>query len=139
MFATEGKVYLHMKDCQSKKGRPQADDLIIGQNLRNFREFKGLTQQEMGAKAGISFQQIQKYEKGSNRISASRLLQFSKILNVQMDLFFGPLYNIDNNDFHKLDPEIRKLVSILSEIEDKALLKQVCGVLRSISKVKDKF
>jgi DNA-binding XRE family transcriptional regulator len=64
----------------AKAGRPRsttAVDTHIGQKIRARRILLGLSQTELADAAGISFQQIQKYEKGTNRVGASRLQQFS--------------------------------------------------------------
>ena len=63
-------------------------DLHIGQRVRHRRWLLGMTQQQLAQSVGIRFQQIQKYEKGTNRIGASRLFQLSKILEVPVGYFF---------------------------------------------------
>jgi transcriptional regulator with XRE-family HTH domain len=55
-------------------------DRLIGQRLRALRIQSGMSQQELGKEVNISFQQVQKYEKGTNRISVSRMLQFCDLL-----------------------------------------------------------
>ena len=74
----------------TKKDRPdeQAVDKIIGRNLRAFRLQKNLSQEQIAAAVKLTFQQVQKYEKGSNRISGSRMAQFSQLLNVTPNDFF---------------------------------------------------
>ena len=57
-------------------------DQRVGERLRSRRLKMGLSQTELGAAAGVSFQQIQKYEKGANRISAGRMVQFAERLGV---------------------------------------------------------
>jgi transcriptional regulator with XRE-family HTH domain len=66
-------------------------DLHIGQRLKELRIVRGLSQAELGERVSITFQQIQKYEKGSNRVSCSRLYQFARILDVPPAYFFGDL------------------------------------------------
>lgn len=63
-------------------------DRYVGARLRMRRLLLNMTQTELGDTVGITFQQIQKYEKGANRISASRLQQFSSILHVPAAFFF---------------------------------------------------
>ena len=63
-------------------------DVQIGAKLRNFRLLNGLSQEDIGKIVGITFQQIQKYEKGYNRIGASRLYEFAQILNKHPGDFF---------------------------------------------------
>ena len=66
----------------------QAVDEIIGRNLRAFRLQKNMSQEQIAAAVKLSFQQVQKYEKGANRISGSRMAQFCQLLNVTPNDFF---------------------------------------------------
>ena len=61
---------------------------IVGARLRQRRILLGMSQTTLGNAAGITFQQVQKYEGGGNRISSSRLFEFAKILNVPVSHFF---------------------------------------------------
>ena len=63
-------------------------DIYVGKRLRRRRRLLGLTQQDLAGQVGVRFQQIQKYEKGANRIGASRLQQIAKILGVPVEFFF---------------------------------------------------
>lgn len=72
----------------SQGDEPHPVDVFVGNRLRERRAVVGLSQTELAEKAGITFQQIQKYEQGRNRISASRLYDFSRILNTPIDYFF---------------------------------------------------
>jgi transcriptional regulator with XRE-family HTH domain len=65
-----------------------AVDIHIGQKIRTRRILLGLSQTELAVAAGISFQQVQKYEKGTNRVGAGRLQQFSDALGVSPIYFF---------------------------------------------------
>lgn len=73
-------------------------DVLIGKKLRQLRNIRGISQDSLANESGITFQQIQKYEKGVNRISASRLYDFSKILNVDVKTFFDPILAEDANE-----------------------------------------
>jgi transcriptional regulator with XRE-family HTH domain len=66
-------------------------DVHVGQRLRSLRLEKGLTQEELGESVDVSYQQIQKYETGTNRISASRLYLLSRHLGVGPAYFFEDL------------------------------------------------
>lgn len=66
-------------------------DVHVGQRVRQRRWMVGMTQQQLGNKVGIKFQQIQKYETGTNRISASRLWDISDALGVPVSFFFDGL------------------------------------------------
>ena len=63
-------------------------DIYAGRMLRDIRKNKGMTQTELGAAVGVTFQQIQKYEIGSNRMSVSRLYEIAKCLKVSPIIFF---------------------------------------------------
>jgi len=63
-------------------------DKKIGRKIREIRKGWGLSQSELAERIGVSFQQIQKYEKGSTRISVMRLLQISEALGVKITVFF---------------------------------------------------
>lgn len=67
---------------------PHRVDIHVGQKLRQRRWLVGMTQQELAAMVGIKFQQIQKYETGANRVSASRLWDIAEALNVTAAHFF---------------------------------------------------
>ncbi len=68
-----------------------AIDLHVGKRLRRRRRLLGLTQQQLAEAVGIRFQQIQKYECGANRISASRLFELSEALHVPVQYFYDGL------------------------------------------------
>jgi transcriptional regulator with XRE-family HTH domain len=63
-------------------------DVHVGSRLRMRRTLLGLSQQKLGEKLNLTFQQIQKYERGANRIGASRLFELSRILDVKPSFFF---------------------------------------------------
>mgnify|MGYP003385974302 FL=1 len=67
---------------------PHPVDIHVGRRLRLKRTFLGLSQEAVGKQIGVTFQQIQKYERGINRMGASRLYDFSKALGVQISYFF---------------------------------------------------
>jgi transcriptional regulator with XRE-family HTH domain len=73
---------------RKKKGRANSIDEQVGNQLRQRRSLLGLSQEKLAEKVGITFQQIQKYENGANRISASRLFEFSKVLDTPINFFF---------------------------------------------------
>lgn len=67
---------------------PNPIDQHVGSRVRMRRVMLGLSQDKLGTALGLTFQQVQKYEKGTNRIGASRLQEISKILNVPPSFFF---------------------------------------------------
>lgn len=74
----------------SNAKRPHSTDVIVGANVRRIRMQRRISQEHLASKLGITFQQVQKNEKGTNRISASRLQQIADALQCQLlDLFDG--------------------------------------------------
>ena len=68
-----------------------AVDVHVGKRVRLRRTLLGMSQEQLGASLNITFQQVQKYERGANRISASRLWDISQILDVQISYFFDDM------------------------------------------------
>ena len=68
--------------------RPSPVDLHVGTRVRQRRVLLGMTQTDLAETMGLTFQQVQKYEKGRNRISASRLYGLSQVFNVTVEYFF---------------------------------------------------
>jgi transcriptional regulator with XRE-family HTH domain len=84
------------KVLQKKKGRANTIDEHVGTQLRQRRSLLGLSQEKLAEQVGITFQQIQKYENGANRVSASRLYEFSKVLDIPVNFFFDNLGSNEN-------------------------------------------
>ncbi|MBM3566486.1 MAG: helix-turn-helix transcriptional regulator, partial [Alphaproteobacteria bacterium] len=63
-------------------------DVHVGIRLRQRRTLLGMSQEKLGAMVGLTFQQIQKYERGANRVGASRVYEFSRLLDVPVSYFF---------------------------------------------------
>ena len=72
---------------RARTGNPV--DVAVGARIRNLRLRNKLSQEEVGRRLKISFQQVQKYEKGTNRVGASRLSELAKIFGVSVDAFFS--------------------------------------------------
>lgn len=72
----------------NKKGTANSVDVHVGKRLRVRRSLLGLSQEKLAESIGLTFQQVQKYEKGLNRISAGRLFELGKILGVPVSYFF---------------------------------------------------
>jgi transcriptional regulator with XRE-family HTH domain len=78
------------------KGNPI--DAVVGQNLQRIRKSRGISQTALGEALGISFPQIQKYETGINRVSASALYEMARALGVSLDDLFSGAEQIFSND-----------------------------------------
>lgn len=74
---------------------PNYIDVHVGSRLRMRRQIISMSQEKLGELLGITFQQVQKYEKGTNRISASRLFYAAKILGVPVQAFFEDLPDVE--------------------------------------------
>jgi len=70
---------------------PRPVDVHVGNRLRLRRMLLGISQEKLGQAVDLTFQQIQKYERGANRVGASRLFEFSRILDVPVEFFFEDL------------------------------------------------
>jgi transcriptional regulator with XRE-family HTH domain len=70
------------------RGKPNPIDIHVGARVRLRRMMLGVSQGKLGESLGITFQQVQKYEKGTNRVSASRLQHIARILSVPIPYFF---------------------------------------------------
>lgn len=105
-----------------------AVDLHVGKRLRRRRRLLGLTMQQLAESIGIKFQQIQKYECGGNRVTASRLYELAVALNVPTDYFFQGLSRPQTPGGAESplpsdvlsDPETLKLVRAYYKIPDRA-------------------
>jgi len=71
------------------KKQPDPIDVKVGQNIRSMRVVRGMSQEKLAEGLGITFQQVQKYEKGTNRVSASKLQQIAGILGTEISVLFG--------------------------------------------------
>jgi transcriptional regulator with XRE-family HTH domain len=76
-------------DSKSKVKSTTLDDVEVGQRIRARRMAKGMSQTELGGLLGVTFQQVQKYEKGVNRVGAGRLVRVGEALEVPVSFFFG--------------------------------------------------
>ena len=106
-------------------------DRHIGSRLQVLRASNGLTQKSLGDLVGISFQQIQKYEHGNNRISASMLWQFGQVLGVKVADFFIGLED-------DVAPVLRQDILTISDaalklqnIEDQEVRRHVVALIRA--------
>lgn len=70
------------------RAAPHPTDIQVGKRLREQRTLKGLSQERLGRLIGVTYQQVQKYERGSNRIGSSRLDDIARILGVPVGYFF---------------------------------------------------
>ena len=119
-------------NTQQSPRKPKAIDAHVGKRLRTLRMLAGLSQTELGKAAGITFQQLQKYEKGSNRVPAGHMYQFAAALECSPMDFYAGLEERGNGAIaYPTDLAIR-LSKALAEIDDKSR-KAVLAFVRSLS------
>ena len=125
------------------KGQASATDVSIGRRLKLRRSILGISQTELGDLLDLTFQQIQKYEKGKNRISAARLYEISKILDVPLDYFYED-FSIDDGKavlknencmgFHIEEAEAIRILKSYCSISDEKMRKAVLDFMRELGK-----
>ncbi len=126
-------------------------DVHIAARLRQFRLVAGMSQDKLGELTGVTFQQIQKYEKAKNRISASRLFEFAQLLEKPVSAFFEGIkadrtyYNYDfstdkqqSKKLIEFDKELLPLVRAFKRIENAQSKKNLVALAVSISEPKEK-
>lgn len=124
-------------------------DIHIGKKLRVLRSIAGISLDEIGELVGLTLQQIQKYETGVNKVSASKLFEIAQILEVPISAFFDDYvadpyyYNIDfKKDKDQLESqksrnkEIIALIRAFNKIPSSQLRKDILTMLASISDLK---
>lgn len=133
-----------------KKGRATYVDEIVGSQVRQRRALLGLSQEKLAELMGITFQQIQKYENGANRISASRLFDLSKALDIDVGFFFENAqdnkndnlsYGFSDNEQATFDgpndvmhqKETLDLIRVYYSIQDEKLRKDLFKLVKSMA------
>ncbi len=108
--------------------KPNPIDIHVGNHLRVRRTLRGMSQTELGAAVGITFQQIQKYEEGTNRIMASRLYELAKVLGASIDSFF-----------ERIPPEFSEGQSADSPLSDASFptTRETLQVVRYYNRIQD--
>ncbi|WOI53346.1 helix-turn-helix transcriptional regulator [Parvularcula sp. LCG005] len=134
------------------KRAPHPMDIHVGSRVRLRRMMKGISQDKLGEELGLTFQQVQKYEKGVNRIGASRLFDIARILDVPVQFFYddfgdsatnmiglaekgAPEYQDERADFLAMlaTPEGMQLCRAFSRIEDPQVRRRVLDLVRTLS------
>ena len=122
------------KKLKSAKLSVTEVDKVIGLNLRKMRLMNGLSQMDLSKILGLSFQQVQKYERAKNKISAATLYNCSKVLNFPTTEFFANLDEIGANDVVKKDKVDFYVADLFGKIESASIRKKVLDLLDSMGK-----
>ncbi|MEM7327923.1 MAG: helix-turn-helix transcriptional regulator [Pseudomonadota bacterium] len=123
---------------------PSGIDRVVGQRLRWRRRELKLTQEQLGERLGLTFQQVQKYEKGVNRIAAGRLFEIAHVLGISITYFYegvDDMLDIRNRmtvqeDEHPpslpiMDGEAVELVKAFQKIADKSLRRSLMDTIQA--------
>lgn len=126
---------------------PDPIDVHVGQRVRLRRTLMGLSQVKLAGMLGLTFQQVQKYEKGYNRIGSSRLYQIARVLDASVAFFFediapaggrGTAHAAESAAPYEPDPmakrETLELVRAYYRIADPALRRRVFDLVKSIAR-----
>lgn len=126
---------------------PNPVDRHVGTRLRALRKIKSISQQKLAQALGLTFQQVQKYERADNRIGASRLYQIAEALGVHVSYFFEgygskarvPVFGLAEdgeaaNDDIMTRPETLKLLGLYYQIKDETTRKQVLEMIKALAK-----
>ena len=111
-------------------------DQLVGDRIRRRRILIGLTQDQLGESLGISYQQIQKYETGANRVSAGRLYLIAARLEVSPGWFFDPIKSdASSDDFEELGSArlLMEFVRGFARIKDERLKTVLVSLVRAMS------
>lgn len=124
-----------VKKPRATRGRSNPIDAHVGSRVRMRRTLLGLSQERLGDALGLTFQQVQKYERGANRIGASRLHQISCVLDVPVSYFFEEL---SDETVAKSAPSARGLAESPVEFEHDPLAKrETLELVRAYYKISD--
>ena len=119
----------------ASKGLPNPIDVHVGARVRLQRTLLGLTQMTLAEQMGITFQQVQKYERGSNRVSSSRLFDLCRILGVQIAYFFDEI----DGDMAKQSPGALqgRAPSVVDLDQDPAAKRETLDLVRAYNGIED--
>jgi len=136
---------------KTEEAGPHPVDIYVGSKVKSRRLLLGLSQEELAKAIGLTFQQVQKYERGTNRISVSRLVDICKALKVQAEYFFDAgtpklagtrnlaLKGFSDTKQEALEPDtlmkrdVLDLVRAYSSIRSPQLKKQILEMAKALS------
>lgn len=134
---------------RTKKDTPHPVDVFVGNKVKNRRLMLGLSQDDLAKSCGITFQQVQKYERGTNRISISRLAEISLALKTQLDHFTEGCFRVmpggkqakgfSDTKQASFEPEamsrdVAELVRAYQSISESKLKKQLLEMAKAMAK-----
>jgi transcriptional regulator with XRE-family HTH domain len=136
-MSTDESINSPRNDCFSYSNiehSPHPVDIHVGSKIRLRRRLLGMSQSTVAGQIGISFQQLQKYESGANRVGASRLYQVAQVLGVAPSAFFRGLEGEDRGQadmIGTLDAEGLRLAAGWQTIPDDRLRKAIASIINA--------
>ena len=113
-------------------------DALVGQNIKILRLQRGLSQTALGEQMGVTFQQVQKYERGANRVGAGRLSQIAQALDVPLTNLFDGRPAADRSDTHLsagallAEPHSLRLLQAFDQIADQKRRLAILHLIESV-------
>jgi len=141
---------LHEMDAEQLEKalkRTEVQNLIdqhVGQQIRDIRKARSMSQTDLGREIDVTFQQIQKYENGRNRVSAGTLVKMAKALEVRIEAFFAGLPGravTGQYEGVKLDPEVADIFRAVAKLpkgEQKEAIRSILEVVRGVVALQDR-
>ena len=117
----------------ARKEGPLRNDETVARNLRRFRIARGLSQTELGNAVGVTFQQIQKYEKGTNAVAPGRLRQICEILGVAPADMFGSQPKIDGESIPVMTPWAYRTLLALDRIGSERVRRSISALIEDLA------
>lgn len=108
-------------------------DKIVGNKIKEIRKSKKISQSKLGEIIGITFQQVQKYENGTNRISISRLYDIAQALNIQIEKLISQ-DAINESNAEQSNEKADKFANIFASIEDENTKSSILSLIENITK-----
>lgn len=118
-------------DNTSLNGDPAAIDGILGARIRELRLLRGMSQQELGRRVGVTFQQIQKYERGFNRVSVATLIRVAAALAIAPEKLIENFAELSPCDGVPFDERVL-LIESYSAIDNAALRRSLLDLMRTL-------
>jgi transcriptional regulator with XRE-family HTH domain len=120
--------------------KPDPVDMLVGRNIKLHRLAKAMSQEDLAHKLGLTFQQLQKYERGINRVGGGRLFRIASILGIEISAFFEGAERPERtqvDDFSPLnliaDPQSFRLAQAFSRITDPEMRRTLVGLIEKIA------
>jgi transcriptional regulator with XRE-family HTH domain len=117
----------------ARRDGPQRNDEIVAHNMRRFRMARGLSQSELGNAIGVTFQQIQKYEKAKNAVAPGRLRQMCEILGVAPAEMFGGQPEIDGEPIPEMSRWSYRTLIALNKIRSERVRRSIGALIEEMA------